>query len=174
VSDSNPDIRAAASMRVLRDGARGMQLLLMRRPERDNDFRSGACVFPGGVLDSSDAGAADAAQIQALRALTVAPVSWLLVTRAGDAPAAALQAQWPVAQLVCAALSGQTVTLGADSTLRPMPGRAGVLVYLLDEERVAVGQLAPAHPACAGGGLEWLAPRQVSMRRAATGHTLSA
>jgi len=41
-------------MLVLRDGARGMEVLLMRRPERDNDFRSGACVFPGGVLDRSD------------------------------------------------------------------------------------------------------------------------
>jgi len=48
-------IRAAASLLVLRDGPQGMQLLLMRRPERDNDFRSGACVFPGGVLDRGDA-----------------------------------------------------------------------------------------------------------------------
>jgi 8-oxo-dGTP pyrophosphatase MutT (NUDIX family) len=39
---------------VLRDGPRGVQVLLMRRPERDNDFRSGACVFPGGVVDASD------------------------------------------------------------------------------------------------------------------------
>jgi 8-oxo-dGTP pyrophosphatase MutT (NUDIX family) len=42
-------------MLVLRDGPRGVELLLMRRPERgDNDFRSGACVFPGGVLDQAD------------------------------------------------------------------------------------------------------------------------
>ncbi len=47
-------IRQAASLLVLRDGARGVEVLLMRRPERDNDFRSGACVFPGGVLDRSD------------------------------------------------------------------------------------------------------------------------
>jgi 8-oxo-dGTP pyrophosphatase MutT (NUDIX family) len=50
-------IRPAASVLVLRDGPRGVELLLMRRPERDNDFRSGACVFPGGVLDASDADA---------------------------------------------------------------------------------------------------------------------
>jgi len=50
------NIRPAASLLVLRDGARGMEVLLMRRPERgDNDFRSGACVFPGGVLDRGDA-----------------------------------------------------------------------------------------------------------------------
>jgi len=49
------NIRPAASLLVLRDGARGVELLLMRRPERgDNDFRSGACVFPGGVLDAAD------------------------------------------------------------------------------------------------------------------------
>lgn len=51
-------IRPAASVLVLRDGARGVEVLLMRRPERgDNDFRSGACVFPGGVLDAADGGA---------------------------------------------------------------------------------------------------------------------
>ena len=47
-------IRAAASLLVLRDAPAGVELLLMRRPERDNDFRSGACVFPGGVLDAAD------------------------------------------------------------------------------------------------------------------------
>ncbi len=50
------NIRPAASVLVLRDGPRGVEVLLMRRPERgDNDFRSGMCVFPGGVLDRSDA-----------------------------------------------------------------------------------------------------------------------
>jgi 8-oxo-dGTP pyrophosphatase MutT (NUDIX family) len=49
------NIRPAASVLVLRDGTRGVEVLLMRRPERgDNDFRSGACVFPGGVLDAGD------------------------------------------------------------------------------------------------------------------------
>ena len=52
------NIRPAASVLVLRDGPRGVEVLLMRRPERgDNDFRSGACVFPGGVLDAGDADA---------------------------------------------------------------------------------------------------------------------
>ena len=31
-----------------------MQVLMMRRAERDGDMRSGACVFPGGVLDKRD------------------------------------------------------------------------------------------------------------------------
>lgn len=49
------NIRPAASVLVLRDGPRGVEVLLMRRPERgDHDFRSGACVFPGGVLDATD------------------------------------------------------------------------------------------------------------------------
>lgn len=47
-------IRPAASLLVLRDAPGGVELLLMRRAERDNDFRSGACVFPGGVLDAAD------------------------------------------------------------------------------------------------------------------------
>ena len=50
-------IRPAASLIVLRDSPRGVQVLLMRRPERGNDFRSGACVFPGGVVDAGDAAA---------------------------------------------------------------------------------------------------------------------
>ncbi len=55
---TGPNIRAAASLLILRDGARGTEVLLMRRPERgDNDFRSGMCVFPGGVLDRNDADA---------------------------------------------------------------------------------------------------------------------
>jgi len=52
------NIRPAASVLVLRDGPCGVEVLLMRRPERgDNDFRSGACVFPGGVLDAADSAA---------------------------------------------------------------------------------------------------------------------
>jgi 8-oxo-dGTP pyrophosphatase MutT (NUDIX family) len=54
MNEARGNIRNAASVLVLRDGACGVEVLLMRRPERDNDFRSGACVFPGGVLDRSD------------------------------------------------------------------------------------------------------------------------
>jgi len=55
VNAAPSNIRPAASVLVLRDGPRGVEVLLMRRPERgDNDFRSGACVFPGGVLDAAD------------------------------------------------------------------------------------------------------------------------
>lgn len=48
--------RKAASVIVLRDRgeAGGIEVLMMRRPERDNDFRSGAAVFPGGALDAGD------------------------------------------------------------------------------------------------------------------------
>ncbi len=48
--------RKAASVIVLRDAAGGgVEVLMMRRPERDQDFRSGAAVFPGGALDPRDA-----------------------------------------------------------------------------------------------------------------------
>jgi len=48
--------RKAASVIVLRDGAdgQGIEVLMLRRAERDNDLRSGAAVFPGGVLDVRD------------------------------------------------------------------------------------------------------------------------
>jgi glyoxylase-like metal-dependent hydrolase (beta-lactamase superfamily II)/8-oxo-dGTP pyrophosphatase MutT (NUDIX family) len=48
--------RKAASVIVLRDAeGGGIEVLMMRRPERDQDFRSGAAVFPGGALDAQDA-----------------------------------------------------------------------------------------------------------------------
>ncbi|MFY9513711.1 MAG: NUDIX hydrolase, partial [Rubrivivax sp.] len=48
------DARAAASLILLRDGAAGLEVLMLRRAERAGDQRSGACVFPGGVLDARD------------------------------------------------------------------------------------------------------------------------
>ena len=56
--------RAAASLIVLRDnpatGAdgkpRGVEVLMLRRAERPGDQNSGAAVFPGGLLDTSDRG----------------------------------------------------------------------------------------------------------------------
>ena len=46
--------RAAASLLLLRDGAAGLEVLMMVRPEREGDQRGGAAVFPGGVLDARD------------------------------------------------------------------------------------------------------------------------
>jgi 8-oxo-dGTP pyrophosphatase MutT (NUDIX family) len=48
--------RRAASVIVLRDRADvgSFEVLMLRRAERDGDFRSGAAVFPGGALDAGD------------------------------------------------------------------------------------------------------------------------
>jgi glyoxylase-like metal-dependent hydrolase (beta-lactamase superfamily II)/8-oxo-dGTP pyrophosphatase MutT (NUDIX family) len=48
------DARLAASLLLLRDGEEGLEVLMLRRAERDGDLRSGAAVFPGGVLDPRD------------------------------------------------------------------------------------------------------------------------
>ncbi len=51
------DARTAASMLLLRDGAAGdgpLEVLMLRRAERDGDLRSGVAVFPGGVVDARD------------------------------------------------------------------------------------------------------------------------
>jgi len=48
------DARKAASLLLLRDGAEGLEVLMLRRAERAGDMRSGAAVFPGGVLDPAD------------------------------------------------------------------------------------------------------------------------
>lgn len=52
--------RQAASLIVLRDGAAGgLEVLMLRRAEREGDMRSGLWVFPGGVLDPQDGALAD-------------------------------------------------------------------------------------------------------------------
>ncbi len=48
------DARIAASILLLRDGEHGLEVLMMRRADREGDLRSGACVFPGGVVDKAD------------------------------------------------------------------------------------------------------------------------
>jgi len=48
------DARVAASVLFLRDGDPGLEVLMLRRAEREGDLRSGAAVFPGGVLDARD------------------------------------------------------------------------------------------------------------------------
>jgi glyoxylase-like metal-dependent hydrolase (beta-lactamase superfamily II)/8-oxo-dGTP pyrophosphatase MutT (NUDIX family) len=53
--DIYADSRKAASVIILRDRPQGsFEVLMMRRPERGNDFRSGAVVFPGGVMEARD------------------------------------------------------------------------------------------------------------------------
>lgn len=48
--------RAAASLIVVRDSPGGLQVLLLRRADREGDQNGGATVFPGGLLDDSDRG----------------------------------------------------------------------------------------------------------------------
>ncbi len=50
---ANAIARTAATLVVVRDGDRGIEVLLLRRAER-GDHSSGAWVFPGGVLDARD------------------------------------------------------------------------------------------------------------------------
>jgi 8-oxo-dGTP pyrophosphatase MutT (NUDIX family)/glyoxylase-like metal-dependent hydrolase (beta-lactamase superfamily II) len=49
-------IRVAATLILLRDGAHGMEVLLLRRADKPDDQNSGASVFPGGVVDTHDRG----------------------------------------------------------------------------------------------------------------------
>jgi glyoxylase-like metal-dependent hydrolase (beta-lactamase superfamily II)/8-oxo-dGTP pyrophosphatase MutT (NUDIX family) len=46
--------RKAASVIVLRDAPAGLEVLMMRRAERQGDVRGGLAVFPGGMLDARD------------------------------------------------------------------------------------------------------------------------
>ncbi|HEY6353391.1 MAG TPA: NUDIX domain-containing protein, partial [Burkholderiaceae bacterium] len=49
-----PQPRHSASLIVLRDAADGVEVLMLRRAEREGDQNSGATVFPGGHLDAED------------------------------------------------------------------------------------------------------------------------
>ena len=51
-----PDTRHAASLLLLRDAqdSHSVEVLMLRRADRDGDQRSGLAVFPGGVLDARD------------------------------------------------------------------------------------------------------------------------
>ena len=51
-----PLTRAAASLIVLRDAPRGLEVLMLKRADRPGDQNGGAAVFPGGLLDASDRG----------------------------------------------------------------------------------------------------------------------
>jgi len=46
--------RNAATVLIVRDAPAGLEVLLVRRPVRAGDIFSGACVFPGGVVDATD------------------------------------------------------------------------------------------------------------------------
>ena len=46
--------RLAATLLVVRDGAEGLEVLMLRRVERTGDIASGAYVFPGGLVDAGD------------------------------------------------------------------------------------------------------------------------
>ena len=56
VTPVTPATRNAASLLLLRDAQDSgqVEVLMLRRAERDGDLRSGAAVFPGGVLDARD------------------------------------------------------------------------------------------------------------------------
>lgn len=71
-AESDDDIPVAATAVLVRDGARGPEMLMFRRPDRGSF--AGAWVFPGGKLDpqdreqaGSDAGELAAARIAAAR-----------------------------------------------------------------------------------------------------------
>jgi glyoxylase-like metal-dependent hydrolase (beta-lactamase superfamily II)/8-oxo-dGTP pyrophosphatase MutT (NUDIX family) len=81
------DARLAASLLLLRacpDGRAGLEVLMLRRAERDGDMRSGAAVFPGGVLDARDRDAhvccigADDAEVSAQLGLAEGGLDYLV------------------------------------------------------------------------------------------------
>ncbi len=55
MNDRKTSMRHAASLLLLRDhSGGGVEVLMLRRAEQGGDLNSGACVFPGGVLEAAD------------------------------------------------------------------------------------------------------------------------
>lgn len=54
-SAPSSSLRRAATLVLVRDGAQGLEVLLLRRVARSDDRSSEAFVFPGGTLDARDA-----------------------------------------------------------------------------------------------------------------------
>lgn len=61
---SNSPVRAAASVVMLRDGAGGLEVFLLKR-HGSSDVLGGAYVFPGGKVDAGDSGVAVQARLDA-------------------------------------------------------------------------------------------------------------
>jgi hypothetical protein len=104
-------------------------------------------VAAGGAAALIGADAADAAQLQALRAMDIAPVRWLSDVATVDA--------WPQAQLLPADCTH--LAIGDAVSLQRLAGGG----WLLEPDRIAIGS-----ESVEAGAADWLAPAQGFMRRA--------
>jgi glyoxylase-like metal-dependent hydrolase (beta-lactamase superfamily II)/8-oxo-dGTP pyrophosphatase MutT (NUDIX family) len=105
----------------VRDTPRGLEVLMLRRAERDGDFRSGAAVFPGGAVDAQDRSAHALCVGPDAKPWTDAEASALLELAAGGldyAVAAVRECYEEVGVLFARDAQGAAASLAADAPER--------------------------------------------------------
>jgi len=126
--------RAAATVMVLRDGARGVEVVLQRR-NPDMVFAPGASVFPGGAVDPADASPAVAARCHGLDDRTA---SAMLGLEAGGL------AYWIAALRECFEEAGVLVACRREGD-HPVPADLGHERLRVADGRVDFAALLEAH-----------------------------
>ncbi|MDR0479395.1 MAG: NUDIX domain-containing protein [Burkholderiaceae bacterium] len=156
VVDTPP--RDAASMVLLRDGAPGLQVLLLRR-HGASDVLGGAWVFPGGKVDAADSAA------DALALLDCAPQQVAALLAEPDLTVEAAAGFFVAAARETFEESGVLLARRADGAI---PSAVEVVAALADERAPAFAPLLARHglrldtQSCVPWS-RWITPRQPSV-----------
>ncbi|QAY71959.1 NUDIX domain-containing protein [Agromyces protaetiae] len=140
----------AATVVLLRDGAHGLEVLLIERP-RDRGSFAGAWVFPGGLVEASDAD-------------SVAEAGGDLASEAASRRAAARETEEEVGLVV------DEASLVPFSKWTPPAGSPKHLVTTFFAARAPEGRTKPSPDEVMA--LEWLTPQDALDRHAAGSMTL--
>ncbi len=126
--------RPAATLALLRDGARGLEVLMMRRTHLA-EFASGAYVFPGGAVDESDH---DPALAALARGIDDAQASRVLGVPHGGL------AYWIAAIRESCEEAGLLLAYDATGELVPVEGESGRAEFTRQRQALSEGRLALA------------------------------
>jgi glyoxylase-like metal-dependent hydrolase (beta-lactamase superfamily II)/8-oxo-dGTP pyrophosphatase MutT (NUDIX family) len=126
--------RPAATLALLRDGERGLEVLMMRRTHLA-EFASGAYVFPGGAVDQSDH---DPALGQLARGIDDAQASRVLGVPQGGL------AYWIAAIRECCEEAGLLLAYDGTGELVPIEGDARRAAFTGQRRALAQGEVALA------------------------------
>jgi len=154
VPENPVEPRPAATVVLLREGAEGMEVLLLRRV-RTAGFVPGAYVFPGGRVDGTDA---DAELLSRVSGLTEEAAAGRLQLFVGEPPA--------IAYYLAAlreAFEETGILVGIDGRRQPLPSAEddGLMARMQDmllSERINFGEmLEMAHARLDGSAVEYIA-----------------
>jgi 8-oxo-dGTP pyrophosphatase MutT (NUDIX family) len=108
LADANPPALPSATILLLRDGSRGLEVFMVQRHHRI-DFATGAMVFPGGKVDPADSDPALAPRCRGTEALPEAMRPFYV---------AAIRETFEESGVLLARPSGEAALVGADRLAR--------------------------------------------------------